>query len=148
MNREQKIKFIITQKDPEIAKDILEENKKENSKKRKLKKYKILMNDVKVELNTSDADKKKALNFLKQKINIISDSIALNMIENILGINKNTDFDINELFSGNSIKKKDNQKQQYEQIRKKAHNNYIKMVKLRYNLSEKKYSDLDNHVDN
>ena len=46
-------------------------------------------------------------------------------------------------------KKKDIQKSKIEQIRKKAENNYKKMIKLRYIISESKknHSDLDNNCE-
>ena len=133
----------------DIRKDIFDKNTNEKSNKRKIKKFKILMNNAKVELNLSDADEKKTMNILKKKINIISDSIALNMIEKCLGIKKNVGFDVDELFNENIKKKKDIQKSKIEQIRKKAENNYKKMIKLRYIISESKknHSDLDNNCE-
>ena len=96
------------------------------------------MNDVKVEMNLSDIEDKNIMNLIKKKINIISDSIALNMIEKCLGIKENIGFDIDELFNEHINRKKDIQKHKIQEIRKRAENNYQKMVKLRRNLSESK----------
>ena len=122
----------------DIRKDILDKHTNDKNNKGKLKKYKVLMNDVKVEMNLSDIEDKNIMNLIKKKINIISDSIALNMIEKCLGIKENIGFDIDELFNEHINRKKDIQKHKIQEIRKRAENNYQKMVKLRRNLSESK----------
>ena len=120
----------------DVRKDLLDEESMKKINKEKIEKYKILMNDVKIEMNLSEGEDKSVMNLLRKKINIISDSMALNMIEKCLGIKKSIEFDINQLF----IKKKnDIQKEKIKAIRKKAENNYFAMVKLRHNLSSSKY---------
>jgi hypothetical protein len=125
-------------KELDIRKDILDKNSNDKTNKGKIQKYKVLMNDVKVEMNLSNIEDKNIMNLIKKKINIISDSIALNMIEKCLGIKENVGFDIDELFNEHINKKKDIQKYKMQEIRKRAENNYQKMIKLRHNLSESK----------
>lgn len=118
----------------DVRNDVIDNESIEKSNKRKIKKYKILMNDLKLDLNLADANTKKTMNMLAKKINIISDSIALNMVEKCLGIKKDEGFDIDELFYEH-IKRKNYQKKRTQNFRKKAEDNYKKMVKLRYTLS-------------
>jgi hypothetical protein len=125
-------------KELDIRKDILDKNSNDKTNKGKIQKYKVLMNDVKVEMNLSNIEDKNIMNLIKKKINIISDSIALNMIEKCLGIKENVGFDIDELLNEHINKKKDIQKYKMQEIRKRAENNYQKMIKLRHNLSESK----------
>ena len=119
----------------DVRNDVIDNESIEKSNKRKIKKYKILMNDLKLDLNLADANTKKTMNMLAKKINIISDSIALNMVEKCLGIKKDEGFDIDELFYEH-IKRKNYQKKRTQNFRKKAEDNYKKMVKLRYTLSK------------
>ena len=123
----------------DIRKDIIDKDSIDKNNEGKIKKYKVLMDNVKMEMNLSEGEDKSIMNLLKKKINIISDSIALNMIEKGLGIKKNMEFDVNELFNEHIKKKNDIQREKIKEIRKKAENNYIKMVKLRHTLSSSKY---------
>ena len=145
-----KSKIDEVKKELDIRKDVFDKKSMEESKKIKLKKYKALMNDVKVEMNLSDVEDKKLMTMLRKKINIISDSIALNMIEKYLGIKQNAGFDIDELFNEHINKKKDIQKYKIQEIRKKAEINYLKMIKLKHTLSGSKLfnKSLANNVDN
>ena len=145
-----KSKIDEVKKELDIRKDVFDKKSMEESKKIKLKKYKALMNDVKVEMNLSDIEDKKLMTMLRKKINIISDSIALNMIEKYLGIKQNAGFDIDELFNDHIKKKNDIQKFKIQEIRKKAENNYLKMIKLRHTLSGSKLfnKSLSNNEDN
>ena len=145
-----KSKIDKVKKELDIRKDVLDKNSNAETNKLKLKKYKALMNDVKLEMNLSASEEKKTMNLLRKKINIISDSIALNMIEQCLGIKKNVGFDIDELFNEHINKKKDIKKYKMQLIRKKAENNYQKMVKLRHNLTGAKLFHLssENKKDN
>lgn len=125
----------------DIRNDIIDKNDKNSIvslNEGKLEKYKILMNNVKIEMNLSGEEDKKIINILKKKINIISDTIALNIIEKNLGIKRTVGFDINELFNEHIKKKKSIEKFKIQKIRKKAEENYFKMVKLRKNLSGNK----------
>lgn len=97
------------------------------------------MNDIKVDINLQDADTNKAMNILRKKINIISDTIALNIVEHNLGIKKNEGFDIDELLNEYYHKKEEIEKMKISQIRKKAENNYNKMIKLSYTLSNEQF---------
>ena len=145
-----KSKIDKVKKELDIRKDILDKNSNDEANKLKLTKYKALMNDVKLEMNLSTPEEKKSINLLRKKINIISDSIALNMIEQSLGIKKNVGFDIDELFNEHINKKKDIKKYKMQLIRKKAENNYQKMVRLRHNLTGAKLFHLssENKTDN
>ena len=60
------------------------------------------------------------------------------MIEQSLGIKKNVGFDIDELFNEHINKKNDIQNFKIQLIRKRAENNYQKMLRLRHNLSGSK----------
>lgn len=123
----------------DIRKDLLDKVSKNKINEGKKEKFKVLMNDVIIEMNLSEGEDKSVMNLLRKKINIISDSLALNLIEKNLGIKKNIEFDVNQLFNEHIKKKNDIQRQKIKEIRKKAENNYNKMVKLRHNLSSSKY---------
>jgi hypothetical protein len=83
----------------DVRKDIYDEDSNIKLNSEKKEKHKILMNDIKVDINLQDANSKKAMNILRKKINIISDTIALNLVEHNLGIKKNEGFDIDELLN-------------------------------------------------
>ena len=115
-------------KELDIRKALLDKHSKEG-------KYKALLDDLRIEITLSNKDNKHIINLLKKKINKISDSIALNMLEKCFRNKKKAIFDINELFKEHINKKIDKQNSKIKEIKKKAENNYQKMVKLRHNLS-------------
>lgn len=119
----------------DVRKDIYDEGLHIKLNKAKKEKHKILMNDIKIDVNLQDADTNKAMNILRKKINIISDTIALNIVEHNLGIKKNEGFDIDELLNEHYHKKEKIEKMKISQIRQKAEKNYNKMIKLSYTLS-------------
>ena len=123
----------------DVRKDIYDEDSNTKLNNEKKEKHKILMNDIKFDINLQDADTNKAMNILRKKINIISDTIALNIVEHNLGIKKNEGFDIDELLNEHYHKKEEIEKMKISQIRQKAENNYNKMIKLRYTLSNEQF---------
>ena len=123
----------------DVRKDIYDEDSNIKLNSEKKEKHKILMNDVKIDVNLQDADTNKAMNILRKKINIISDTIALNLVEHNLGIKKNEGFDIDELLNEHYHKKEKIEKMKIGQIRQKAENNYNKIIKLSYTLSNQKF---------
>ena len=123
----------------DVRKDIYDEDSNIKLNSEKKEKHKILMNDIKVDINLQDANSKKAMNILRKKINIISDTIALNLVEHNLGIKKNEGFDIDELLNEYYHKKEEIEKMKISHIRQKAENNYNKIIKLSYTLSNQKF---------
>jgi len=123
----------------DVRKDIYDEDSNLKLNNEKKEKHKILMNDIKVDVNLQDADTNKAMNILRKKINIISDTIALNIVEHNLGIKKNEGFDIDELLNEHYQKKEEIEKMKISQIRQKAENNYNKMIKLSYTLYNEQF---------
>lgn len=134
---ENSVKHKLEEKKEEIEKelDIRKALLDENLQDKKMVKYKALMDDVRIEINLSNSYNKHTMNFIKKKINIISDTIALDLLEKCLGIKKKVGFDINQLFNEHINKKKELQSSKFKEIKKKAEKNYQKMVKLRHNLS-------------
>ena len=123
----------------DVRKDIYDEDSNIKLNNDKKEKHKILMNDIKVDVNLQDADTNKAMNILRKKINIISDTIALNIVEHNLGIKKNEGFDIDELLNEHYHKKEEFEKMKISKIRQKAENNYNKMIKLSYTLYNEEF---------
>ena len=144
-NKKDNVKKIL-----DIRNDILDNNSIEESNKEKKYKNNALINDKNIKINISKMKDKNTMNILKKKINIISDNLALDMLENCLDIKKNVEFNIDELFNEHIKKKNEIKRNNIKEIRKKAEKNYFKIVKLRHALSGSKLfnSSLTNNKEN
>ena len=108
-------------------------NKNEIPQQIKAKEKDTVRNLIKIAIydtgdNYGESDPKKKEKVLKKKINYISDEQALGMIEDI--IEKEKEIDIKEMI-GNDKKMQMKKENNMKIIRKKAENNYEKMLKLK-----------------
>ena len=107
----------------DIRKDIF--NEEEGKKLSEKKTYKLIQEkDFQI----------KSLNQLKKKINKISESDALEIIEKCIDKNEKEKLDVNKLLNERYDRKKKKELLNIVEIRKKAEQNYKIIIKMKYNL--------------
>ena len=107
----------------DIRKDIL--NEEEEKKLKENKTYKI---------NQDKDEQIKSFNTLKKKINVISESDALDLIEKCIDKKQKEKLDINKLLEEYNNKKHEKELLKIVEFRKKAEKNHKRIIKMKFNL--------------
>ena len=129
-------KGIITKQNDEldIRKDILDEDGKNYLNNKKEEKKEILTESNNYKINLSNEDQIQSFDLLKKNINKISASEALKLIEKCIGKKQKEKVDFEQLLKDYNDKRKQRELLHIIEIRKKAEDNYQKMIKMKYNV--------------
>ena len=129
-------KGIITKQNDEldIRKDILDEDGKNYLNNKKEEKKEILTESNNYKINLSNEDQIQSFDLLKKNINKISASEALKLIEKCIDKKQKEKVDFEQLLKDYNDKRKQRELLHIIEIRKKAEDNYQKMIKMKYNV--------------
>ena len=115
----------------DIRNDILDQSKSNTKKKNE----KVLKNYKNYKLFSIREEKKiNLMNQLKKKINQLSDTRALYIVEQCMNKSEREKIDIKKLMKESNDRKNEKLFFKIDDIRKRAKNNYEKILKLKYNL--------------